>query len=145
MFKRLEEEEGFTLIEVIIVIVIIGFLATTVGPNLFNRVTEAKQKTASNQLDIFELALDNYRLDNGQFPTTEQGLKALVEEPTTAPRPNNWSGPYLDKKKVPKDPWGYKYHYQYPGKHNDHKYDIWTLGGDNKEGGSGENADVHNW
>ena len=143
--KVLASEKGFTLIEVLIVVVILGFLASTVGPDLFSRVAETKKTTARNQIDVFKLALDNYRLDNGRYPTTSQGLEALVKKPNMSPIPNNWSGPYLDKKELPLDPWGNKYYYKNPGDHNQHKYDLWSYGADNKEGGSGENADITNW
>ncbi len=145
MYRKLRSQAGFTLIEVLIVVVIIGFLAATIGPDLFNRVSQAKQTAARNQMDIFKLALDNYRLDNGSYPTTEQGLKALIEEPSISPLPNNWAGPYLEKKEIPEDPWGSEYHYQMPGQHNTNKYDLWSLGADNQEGGTGEEADVNNW
>ncbi len=145
MYKLRKREEGFTLIEILIVVIIIGFLTAMVGPRLFNRVSQARQTAAHNQLDIFKLALDNYRLDNGRYPTTEQGLEALVKKPMSAPVPSNWAGPYLDANQVPKDPWGHKYHYKYPGDNNDYKYDLWSWGGDNKEGGEGEDADITNW
>ena len=145
MNKLRKNKEGFTLIEVLIVVIIIGFLTALVGPNLFNRVSQAKRTTARNQLDVFKLALNNYRLDNGRYPTTQQGLKALVEKPMTSPIPGNWDGPYLDSREVPLDPWGNKYHYKNPGDNNDYKYDLWSLGADKKEGGEGEDEDIQNW
>ncbi|WP_018248979.1 type II secretion system major pseudopilin GspG [Orenia marismortui] len=140
MFRTLNKEDGFTLIEMIIVIVIIGFLATMVGPNLFNRVSQAKQTSAYNQIDVFKLALDNYRIDNGKYPTTTEGLKVLAEDPGSS---DSWAGPYVDK--IPLDPWGNEYNYRFPGKNNSHKYDLWSYGADNKEGGTGENEDITNW
>jgi general secretion pathway protein G len=145
MNKLIKRESGFTLIEVLIVVVILGFLASTVGPELFGKVSQAKQTTAQNQLDVFKLALDSYRLDNGRYPSTEQGLEALVEEPSISPTPNNWNGPYLDDKQVPLDPWGNPYNYKNPGEHNQHKYDLWSYGLDNQEGGTKESTDVTNW
>lgn len=145
MFNKIKREKGFTLIEVLIVVVIIGFLVATVGPSLFNRVSQARQTAAQNQIDIFKLALDNYRLDSNNYPTTEQGLKALIEEPSIPPLPQNWAGPYLEKKEIPLDPWGNEYHYENPGRHNPNKYDLWSWGADNREGGTGEDADVTNW
>ena len=138
-------EQGYTLLEILIVLIIIGVLVATVGPELFNRVSQAEQIAAENQIAVFKVALDNYRLDNGQYPTTQQGLKALIEDPSAPPAAKNWSGPYLEKKGLPLDPWGYEYHYQCPGKNNTHKYDLWSYGADNREGGTGEKADVTNW
>ena len=143
--RLFEDDSGFTLIEILIVVVILGFLVATVGPNLFQRVSQAERTAAKNQLDVFELALDNYKLDNGRYPTTEQGLEALIYEPTLPPIPDKWRGPYLEKKEIPDDPWGNKYHYRCPGQHNNHSYDLWSYGADNKPGGSGDNADVTNW
>ncbi len=145
MYKVLKSQAGFTLIEILIIVVIIGFLAATIGPELFSRLSDAKHTAARNQLDIFKLALDNYRLDNGQYPTTQQGLKALIEKPGISPLPPNWSGPYLEKPEIPLDPWGQNYHYQCPGQHRPNKYDLWSWGRDNKEGGKGEEADITNW
>lgn len=145
MYKIFRKEDGFTLLEILIVVVIIGFLIAMVGPELFNRVSQSRQIAARNQLDVFKLALDNYRLDNGTYPTTEQGLSSLVEKPAIPPLPANWSGPYLEKKELPKDPWGNDYHYRCPGEHNTHKYDIWSWGADKREGGTGEDADLTNW
>src|SRR5436309_9551350 len=96
--------QGFTLIEILVVIIVLGLLAALVGPRILGRVSEAKSATARTQIDLLGLALDNYRLDNGEYPTTEQGLAALQEKPSREPLPLNWRGPYL-KKAVPLDPW----------------------------------------
>lgn len=143
--KLRDNERGFTLIEVLIVVVILGFLAAQVGPELMDRVGEASQTTAENQLDIFKTALNNYRLDNGRYPTTEQGLEALVEQPSEPPVSEEWSGPYLDENRVPEDPWGNGYQYECPGEHNEQSYDLWSFGRDGQEGGEGEDADITNW
>ncbi len=145
MSRLLTEEAGFTLIEIIIVVVIMGFLASLVGPELMGRVSQSRRTTAKNQLDSFGLALDNYKLDTGRYPTTEQGLKALIEKPSIPPIPSNWIGSYLEKKEIPTDPWGNEYHYRCPGEHNPNKYDLWSLGADGKQGGSGSGADITNW
>ena len=143
--RIINEEKGFTLIEILIVVVIIGALTAFIGPELFSRVSQANQTAAANQLDIFKVALNNYRLDNRRYPTTQQGLKALIENPTTPPLAENWGGPYLEKKEIPLDPWGNDYQYLIPGKHNEHRYDLWSYGSDGREGGTGEAADVTNW
>ena len=140
-----KEQFGFTLIEILIVVVILGFLASTVGPELFNKVSQAERTSARNQIDVFKTALDNYRLDNRHYPSTEQGLQALIKNPRSAPKAANWNGPYLEKKEIPLDPWGNEYQYQCPGKHNSHKYDLWSQGADNTDGGTGKGADVTNW
>lgn len=145
MQKKIRDKRGFTLIEVLIVVVIIGFLASTIGPELFSRVSQAQRTTAQNQLDIFKMALNNYRIDNGRYPTTDQGLEALIKKPTSSPVPQSWNGPYLEKKQIPSDPWGNSYHYQYSGQHNSHSYDLWSNGADNQQGGTGDNSDVTNW
>lgn len=142
--SKYKQEEGFTLIEILIVIVIIGLLTALVGPELFSRISQANQTAAAKQIDIFKIALNNYWLDNGEFPPTDEGLKALIERPKSA-SVERWNGPYLEKKEIPKDPWGNGYKYQCPGKHNSHKYDLWSYGKDGKEGGSGEDADITNW
>lgn len=142
--KRIKEEEAFTLIEILIVVVIIAAFTALVGPELFSRVSQANQTAAAKQIDVFKLALNNYWLDNGEFPSSSEGLKALVEKPNSASL-ERWNGPYLERKEIPKDPWGNEYNYQCPGKHNSHKYDLWSYGKDNKEGGSREDADITNW
>jgi len=145
MLRKIEKEQGFTLIEILIVVVILGFLASTVGPELFNKVSQAERTSAQNQLDVFKTALDSYRLDNRNYPSTEQGLQALIKEPTGSPPANNWNGPYLEKKEIPTDPWGNDYQYKSPGDHNQHKYDLWSKGADNTAGGEDQAADVTNW
>lgn len=131
--------KGFTLIEVLIVMVILGLLAALVAPKMFGKVGKSKQKAAKSQIALFETALDTYRLDVGKYPVTEQGLQALRAKPEDAER---WDGPYLPKD-IPLDPWGHEYHYESPGQHGD--CDIVSYGLDGKEGGEGEDEDVANW
>ena len=135
---------GFTLIEMLVVIVVIGLLAGLVGPRILGRVSEARTTTAQSQVELLGLALDNYRLDNGGYPTTEQGLAALQEKPAGEPAPLNWRGPYL-RKAIPADPWGRSYRYTSPGEHNPTGYDLWTLGRDDQPGGDGDDSDVTSW
>ena len=135
---------GFTLIELLVVIIVLGMLAALVGPRILGRVSEAKSATAKTQIELLGAALDNYKLDNGSYPTSDQGLAALDAKPTHDPMPLDWRGPYL-KRGVPADPWGRAYLYKSPGEHNRTGYDLWTLGRDGKEGGADEDADVTNW
>lgn len=135
---------GFTLIEMLVVIVIIGVLAAVVAPRFFGRTDDAKIAAARAQISNFALALDAYQLDNGRYPTTDQGLKALVEKPSSAPLPDNWRGPYLSKKELPLDPWKNPYGYTCPGVHSP-DYDLFSGGKDGRLGGSGDNADIVNW
>ena len=132
---------GFTLIEILVVIIVIGLLAGLVGPRILGHVSEAKTATARAQIELFSVALDNYRLDNGSYPTTEQGLQALQDKPTREPIPTNWRGPYL-RKAVPVDPWGRAYSYRSPGQHDPSGFDLFSLGRDGQPGGEGEDADV---
>ncbi|MDD5722757.1 MAG: type II secretion system major pseudopilin GspG [Syntrophales bacterium] len=135
-----KKEKGFTLIEVLIVMVILGLLAALVGPKMFGKVGKSKQKAAKAQIALFETTLDTYRLDMGRYPTEEEGLAALREKPEDA---ENWDGPYLAKE-IPLDPWGTPYVYTCPGEHGD--YDIASLGADKEPGGEGgENVDIVNW
>ena len=134
---------GFTLIEILVVIVVIAILATLVAPNVFQHVGAAKTATAKSQIEMVGAALDAYRLDNGAYPTTQQGLGALWDKPTVDP-PANWRGPYL-RKPVPGDPWGRAYLYLFPGEQNPQGYDLLSYGGDGKPGGDGEDADVASW
>jgi general secretion pathway protein G len=130
---------GFTLLELLVVIVIIGLLAGLVAPRYFDQVGKSNAKIARAQIDALEKALDQYRLDVGRYPTTEQGLPALTSRPQNL---DKWAGPYL-KKAVPPDPWGGRYLYKAPGEHGD--YDLVSLGSDGQAGGSGEAADVNSW
>ena len=132
---------AFTLLEVLVVLLVIGLLAALVGPQIVGRVSEARATAARTQMELFSLALDNYRLDNGGYPTTEQGLAALRERPRRGPAPINWRGPYL-RKEVPLDPWGRPYGYRSPGEKNPTGYDLVTLGRDGTSGGAGEDADL---
>jgi general secretion pathway protein G len=135
---------GFTLIEVLVVIVVITVLATLVAPNVFRHVGSAKEATAKTQLEMLGSAIDAYRLDNDEYPTTEQGLAALRAKPETSPAPRSWRGPYL-RRDVPMDPWGRPYLYRSPGVANPEGFDLLTLGRDGREGGEGEDADILGW
>jgi len=134
-----KSERGFTLIEILVVIIIIGLLAALVGPILFGKVGMAKLKAAKAQIELFGTAFDAFRLDTGRYPTTEEGLKSLREKPSGI---ENWEGPYLPKE-IPVDPWGKPYVYKAPGEHGD--YDLISYGLDGAEGGEGENQDIVSW
>jgi general secretion pathway protein G len=134
-------ERGFTLIELLVVIAVLGLLAGLVGPQVFRHLSGAKTTTARTQIDLLGVALDSYRLDNGRYPTTEQGLAALREPPGREPRPLNWRGPYL-RKEVPLDPWGRPYIYEVESSSTATGYVLQTLGQDGKPGGDGENMDI---
>ena len=135
----LRSHAGFTLLELLVVMVIIGLLAGYVGPKYFAQIGKSEVKTAKAQIDALDKALAQYRIDTGHFPTTEQGLAALVTKPQNEPK---WEGPYLAKG-VPNDPWGNPYQYKSPGEHGD--VDILSFGKDGQPGGDGENADITNW
>jgi len=130
---------GFTLLELLVVMVIIGLLAGYVGPKYFAQIGKSETKAAMAQIDAFGKALDQYRLDTGHYPSSEQGLAALMVRPDSDLK---WGGPYL-KKAVPLDPWSRSYQYRQPGQHGD--YDVYSLGKDGQPGGSGEAADVTSW
>lgn len=132
-------QSGFTLIELLVVLVILGLLIGYVGPKYFSQLGKSEVKVARAQISAFAKALDQYRLDVGRYPSTEQGLNALVARPDSEPK---WEGPYLEKA-VPKDPWGKPYLYKNPGEHGD--YDLFSLGKDGAPGGSGDNVDITNW
>ncbi|HYW30220.1 MAG TPA: type II secretion system major pseudopilin GspG [Gemmatimonas sp.] len=141
--RALRRRDGFTLIEVLVVIVVIAILATLVAPNIFRNVGDARTATARTQIESFGAALDSYRLDNGEYPSSDQGLDALWLRPAVNP-PANWKQPYL-RKAVPRDPWGRAYLYVSPGRVNPQSYDLQSLGADGKPGGEGENADIVSW
>ena len=132
-------EKGFTLLELLVVMVIIGLLAGYVGPKYFSQIGKSEVKAARAQIDALEKALDQYRLDTGHYPTGSQGLSVLVIKPDNE---SKWDGPYL-KKAVPLDPWGNAYLYRQPGDHGE--YDLLSYGKDGKPGGEGENADITSW
>lgn len=138
--KQKKSQKGFTLVELLVVLAILALLAGIVGPRVLNQLGGAKSDTARVQISDFEQALEMYKLDVGRFPTTEQGLEALSQQPSDAP---GWNGPYLKKKNVPVDPWGKAYVYRYPGQHGD--YDLMSLGADGAPGGEGEAGDINNW
>jgi general secretion pathway protein G len=125
---------GFTLIELLLVMVIIGILAAIVVPNFANHRIEAERKAAKANLDVFKTALNSYAVDNGRYPTTEQGLDALVIKPTSGPEPRNWKGPYLMVVDLPVDPWGHAYRYINPGSLRPPLFDLYSVGEDGQEG-----------
>jgi general secretion pathway protein G len=140
----LEDKKGFTLIEIMVVIVILALLAALVGPKLMGRTDDAKITDARVQIKNIETALKLYKLDTGNYPSTEQGLTALVTKPTVGVIPNGYKeGGYLESKKVPKDPWGSDYLYISPGEHGD--YDLFSYGSDGAKGGEGKNVDITSW
>jgi|SRR5579862_1128950 len=135
-----KSQRGVTLIEMLVVVTIIGLIASMVALNVFHQAANAKHKLASAEISTFMNALNLYKLDTGTFPTTEQGLNALRVKPEGVP---NWSGPYLQKD-VPLDAWQKPYLYKYPGDHGDEP-DVFSLGNDGQPGGEGENADIVSW
>lgn len=135
---------GFTLLEILVVITVIAILAALVSPQVFRNVGDAKTSAARAQLEILTLALDSYRLDNDAYPTTPQGLEALVRRPEVEPAPRNWRGPYL-RRGVPADPWGGAYVYRSPGMQDTLGFDLASWGRDGAEGGTGEDADITSW
>jgi general secretion pathway protein G len=142
--QQLKNRHGFTLIEIMVVIVILAMLAALVGPKLMGRTDDAKIQTTRTQIGNLETALKFYKLDNGVYPSTEQGLNALVAKPTVGVIPKSYKdGGYLEKKQVPKDGWGNDYLYVSPGEHGD--YDLFSYGADGAKGGDAKNADISNW
>ena len=142
--KKIVCEKGFTLIELMVVVVILGILATFVMPKLLGRTDKAKTTKAVVDISALRTALKLYKLDNGIYPTTEQGLAALLNKPETEPIPKDWQpGGYLDENHIPKDPWGVEYIYLCPGLHGD--FDILSYGADRTEGGTGLNKDIKSW
>ncbi|WP_396207064.1 type II secretion system major pseudopilin GspG [Gemmatimonas sp.] len=141
--RRALTRAGFTLIEILVVIAVIAILASLVAPNVFQHVGTARSTTARSQVEMLATALDAYRLDNGHYPSTAQGLTALVGAPSDEPGAN-WRGPYL-RRAVPLDPWGKPYVYRYPGEANPAGFDLLSFGADGRAGGDGENADILGW
>lgn len=134
---------GFTLIEIMVVIVVIAILATLVAPEVFRQVGSAKESTARSQIEMLGAALDAYRLDVGRYPSTQDGLAALNQAPAGAST-SRWRGPYL-RKQVPNDPWGNPYVFRSPGQVNPRLYDLLSHGEDGRPGGEGEAADITSW
>ena len=144
MKKIIRDNRGFTLIEIMVVIVILALLAALVAPKLIGRSDDAKIADAKVQIRNIETGLKLYKLDSGVYPTTEQGLQALVEKPTVGQIPNNWrTGGYLESKTIPKDPWKTDYVYLSPGEHGD--FDLCSYGADGVKGGEGNNTDICSW
>ncbi len=133
------DTRGFTLVELLIVMVILGLLAAIVAPRFIGKVGGAKQDAARTQIEALGAVLDQFALDTGSYPTTSQGLEALIADPGV----EGWDGPYLKKNVIPLDPWNKPYRYRSPGSHGD--YDLYSLGKDGIEGGEGENADIKSW
>jgi general secretion pathway protein G len=136
---RYKARAGFTLVELLVVLAILALLAGLVGPRVLNQLGGAKSKSALVQIRDLEQALEMYKLDVGRFPNAQDGLQALVSQPSGA---NGWNGPYLKKSDIPMDPWGQPYQYRIPGERGD--FDIVSLGADGAPGGEGENADIRN-
>jgi len=142
--RLLNDTRGFTLIEIMVVMVILGILAGLIVPRIMDRPEEARRTKAAIQIQSIEQALKLYKLDNGLYPTTEQGLQALVEPPSVGRLAKKWrQDGYLEKGKVPKDPWGYDFVYIAPGLHGD--FDLMSYGPDGEPGGEGNDADINNW
>ncbi len=137
-YKKIEK--GFTLLELLVVLGILALLAGIVAPKVMQHMDQAKTKAARVQIEDLSASLDMYKLDVGKYPTSEQGLAALVAKPADSKR---WNGPYLRKAKVPQDPWIQAYHYTSPGQHG--RFDLYSFGADAKEGGEGEDQDINSW
>ena len=131
---------GFTLLELMVVLLILALLGTIAAPQVTKYLRKAKAQTAKIQVDALSAAVDSFHLDVGRFPSSDEGLKALVERPSDGAK---WDGPYLKKRDSLIDPWGHSYLYRFPGQHGE--FDVYTLGSDNREGGEGDAADVGNW
>jgi len=136
----LESQAGFTLVELLVVLIILGLVASIAGPNVLKYLGSSKSKTSQLQIKEMESSLELYFLDTGQYPTTAQGLELLVKKEGSVP---GWNGPYFKKGELPLDPWGNPYHYRSPGEHG--PFDLYSLGADNQPGGEGDGKDVTNW
>ena len=140
---RANSSAGFTLIEIMAVVLIIGLLSTIVGVSIFAQVDKGRVTSTSVQISNLESVLELYRMDNARYPTTEQGLNALINEVDGAK--GFPPGGYLQKRRIPEDPWGNPYEYEQPGQNNTHSFDLWSYGADGKPGGEGVDADIGNW
>ena len=143
IFKHLNKKQspsGFTLIELLVVLMFLGLLAGLVGPRVLKQLAGAKTDTAQLQIAELGSGLDLYYLEVGRYPSSEEGLLVLVDEPVGV---SNWNGPYIKKNEVPNDPWGQDYHYRYPGESGE--YDLYSLGRDDADGGEGEDEDIVSW
>ena len=138
---HLRKARGFTLIEIMVVVIIIGLLAAVIVPQVVSKVDEARVSKAKEDIQALETALTEYRLDNSEYPSSDDGLDALIKQPND-PSVTHWHGPYIQR--LSKDPWGRAYQYAYPGTHGQ-PYDLFTLGADGQPGGDGANADIGNW
>jgi general secretion pathway protein G len=134
------QQRGFTMIELLVALVILGLMASVAGPKVYDYLTKGRTRAAKLQVQEFGPSLDLFKLEVGRYPTTQEGLQALVQQP---PGVTGWNGPYLRTPSVPKDPWEHDYHYTSPGQHG--PYDLSSWGGDNQEGGDSENKDVNSW
>lgn len=144
-YKRREGEAGFTLIEIMVASMILLIIISGAGLIVSKNIGKAKVTSARNQVQIFTMALNSYFLDCGIYPTTDQGLKALIDPPVLAPVPNGWDGPYLDKEAIPQDPWGNEYEYTSPTPDGKFPFGIRSLGRDGVEGGEKEDRDITSW
>ncbi len=140
---KLLSRSKYTFIEIMVVVIIIAILAAIVMPKFAGRTQDAQISACQSQLSIFQTSLSVYNLDNGVYPTTAQGLKALMDKPTSPPVPVNWKGPYMNGKKIPMDPWKSPYQYKCPGTHNPESYDIWSKGPSGT--GDGAKDGLNNW
>ena len=144
--KTRTQTDGFTLIEIMAVVLIIGLLSGIVGVAIFSQVDRGRATAAKAQISNLESVLELYRMDNARFPTTEQGLEALVARPSSTPEPRNYpEGGYMTKRRIPLDPWQNAYQYESPGQYNRGSFDLWSYGADGTPGGDGIDADLRNW
>lgn len=144
--KILKNQQGMTLIEIMVVVTILGIIATLVTINVIGRLDQAKVSAAKTQIKNLETALDEFRRDNGFYPQTEQGLKALIEKPSSGRVPNSYpKGGYLKGNSIPKDPWSCDFLYYSPGTHGSNPYEMTSLGADCQEGGDDTDADINSW